>query len=603
MNRPARRLTFLEALQAIGVEIIENIEDANIEHMDFEDEIEESNEDEVEERTEEDTNIQDQAEEDIPDILPDIEVFSEDENSSDDENNDDHALNVENENNIIESGGVQYSRNPFQVRRQRRNILTEQARILANPQNEKDAFLLFYNIDIILHILRETNRKAHSLRHENNMPINSVTKDFTHIELEAGLAIIIRAGLDRDNMSDLRNLWNPIEGRPFYRIVMPVNRFIFLLRCMRFDNFRNRQERQQNDRLSAIREVWDMFNDGLRRVYVPNEALTVDEQLVGYRGNIPGRTYMPCKPRKYGIKFFWICESSTGFALKGMIYTGRQVGEPQHVNLSRDVVMELAQPFFGTGRDVVMDRYFTSHALACELNSNNLTTLGTIKSNRREIPGCFKTARGRHVESAEYLYDHENKIIVLSFVPKKNKNVLLLSSSHSSADISGENKPEIIKDYNRIKGGVDTLDENAEEFSCIRKTDRWPMLINYNLINVATCNAYIVSKKKIYNGQRKQSKRTFLHKLSHQLAKPYVQRRAQNMSIKMLCTAKDMNFVDEDFVHNREQRRQQQIGRQVKRARCHRCQTITRTSCGVCKLAVCPRHRRQVKLDFCQTCN
>ena len=61
----------------------------------------------------------------------------------------------------------------------------------------------------------------------------------------------------------------------------------FLLRCMRFDNHRNRPVRHKNDRLAAIREVWKTFNTKLRKIYIPKEVLTVDEQLFGYRGKIP----------------------------------------------------------------------------------------------------------------------------------------------------------------------------------------------------------------------------------------------------------------------------------------------------------------------------
>ena len=71
---------------------------------------------------------------------------------------------------------------------------------------------------------------------------------------------------------------------------------------MRFDKYRNRPGRQADDRLSAIRKVWSICNDNLRNIYVPNESLTVVEQLVGYGGKIPGRTYMPSKPRKYDVK-------------------------------------------------------------------------------------------------------------------------------------------------------------------------------------------------------------------------------------------------------------------------------------------------------------
>ena len=39
---------------------------------------------------------------------------------------------------------------------------------------------------------------------------NSVCQDFTIEEVEADLAIMIRAGLDRYNLTDLRRLWDPM---------------------------------------------------------------------------------------------------------------------------------------------------------------------------------------------------------------------------------------------------------------------------------------------------------------------------------------------------------------------------------------------------------
>ena len=71
-------------------------------------------------------------------------------------------------------------------------------------------------------------------------------------------------------------------------------------------------------------------------------------------------------------------------------------------------------------------------------------------------------------------------------------------------------KPTAIPDYNKHKGGVDTLDENCEEFSCLRKTNRWPMVINYNIINVATNNAFIVMRDSGKVGKDKFSQATKL---------------------------------------------------------------------------------------------
>jgi len=141
-----------------------------------------------------------------------------------------------------------------------------------------------------------------------------------------------------------------------------------------------------------------------------------------------------------------------------------------------------------------------------QLLQQNLTLIGTIIANRREVPSWFKARKGREIESAEALYDHSNKILLLSYVPKRNKNVLMVSSSHSSISITDcHKKTTVITDYNKHNGGVDTLDENCEEFSCLRKTNPWPLVINYNMINVATINAFIVMRGSATSDQKRFS--------------------------------------------------------------------------------------------------
>ena len=136
--------------------------------------------------------------------------------------------------------------------------------------------------------------------------------------------------------------------------------------------------------------------------------------------------------------------------------------------------------------------------------------------NRRKVPSKFKAAKGREVKSAKVLYDHSNKILLLSYVPKRNENVFMMSSSHFSISIADyHKKPTVITDYNQHKE-VETLDKKCQEFSCLRKRNRWPMVINYNLINIATKNAFIVMR-----GSGKCDKKTdFLKQLSFQLFQP-----------------------------------------------------------------------------------
>lgn len=73
----------------------------------------------------------------------------------------------------------------------------------------------------------------------------------------------------------------------------------------------------------------------------------------------------------------------------------------------------------------------------------------------------------------------------------KNKNVLLLSTLHNTGEVEKEtNEPNIILDYNQTKFGVDTLNHLVRLYTCKRKSLRWPIVLFFNLIDVATVAAY-----------------------------------------------------------------------------------------------------------------
>lgn len=50
---------------------------------------------------------------------------------------------------------------------------------------------------------------------------------------------------------------------------------------------------------------------------------------------------------------------------------------------------------------------------------------------------------------------------MVSYMPDRKKNVLLISSSHMGAEVADTEakKPQMIVDYNRTKSGVDTMDQ------------------------------------------------------------------------------------------------------------------------------------------------
>ena len=81
----------------------------------------------------------------------------------------------------------------------------------------------------------------------------------------------------------------------------------------------------------------------------------------------------------------------------------------------------------------------------------------------------------------------------MSYVPKKNKSLVLLSSLlHDSAICSDSGKPEITEFYNKTRDTVDTLDQIRARHTVQRATCRWKMAIFYGMINIAAVNALVI---------------------------------------------------------------------------------------------------------------
>ena len=135
----------------------------------------------------------------------------------------------------------------------RRPVLTQSSKVIANPRSEIESFELFLSEDILRTVLRHANRRARDIR--RTLSRLQPFKTFSMDELKAGLGIILRAGSDRDNFTDLDNLWQPKDTKPFHRDVMFLVCIKILLRCLRFDNWHIREERKVHNKFATVAEI------------------------------------------------------------------------------------------------------------------------------------------------------------------------------------------------------------------------------------------------------------------------------------------------------------------------------------------------------------
>lgn len=545
------------------------------------------------------------------------EVIESDHNSAteqeltDDENNDDPQNNVP-----IQAGsrrhlffttrhGMTWNKicSTRSVRTRQHNLLKILPGVIGNAKNAKtplECLELFFDETILQKIVECTNIYIQSISHRYQD--KSDTRPTSLDEMKAVIGLFFLAGVLRSNHLSIFELWaQDGTGIELFSATMALRRFRFILRCLRFDDVTTRAERRTVDKLAAIREVFESVNSNFKKHYCVGEYTTIDEMLLAFRGRCSFRMYIPNKPSRYGIKVFSLVDAKTYYTLNLEVYTGKQPDGPFFVSTAaKDVVERLCEPISQSKRNVTLDNWFTSTELATSLLKNHkLTLLGTIRKNKPQIPSEFlKIVRPPHSS----MFGFTEEMTLVSYIPKKNKNVLLLSTMHHDDaidDSTGEaHKPEMITDYNRTKGGVDSVDQLCSSYNVARSTRRWPMTVFYGLLNVAALNAYIVYRSNSVDPVNKYTgRRKFLKDLSRQLIEPYMIQRVScpHLSRETRRQAARLSGVPfQEAVQNVANRR----------GRCVHCKDRkTKYSCELCKKYLCLEHSKQVCEDCVQKFN
>ncbi|XP_053271933.1 piggyBac transposable element-derived protein 4-like [Pleuronectes platessa] len=382
----------------------------------------------------------------------------------------------------------------------------------------KSSFQLFLPESIVEIILAMTNL-------EGGRVFADTWKALDQVDLQAYMGLLILAGVHRSNNEATKSLWDAESGRPIFRSTMSLQQFHVLSRIIRFDDRATRPFRWRDDKLAAIRNVWDRWVERLPLMYNPGPEVTVDERLVPFRGRCPFKQYIPSKPGKYGIKIWAACDARSSYAWNMQVYTGKPVTGRPEKNQGMRVVLDMTAGL--KGHNITCDNFFTSHGLGQELLKRKLTMVGTVRKNKPQLPPALVSTRGREALSSKFAFTDTHSLV--SYLPKKNKNVILMSTLHKDAAVSEaeHRKPQIILDYNRNKGGVDCLDKLTGTYTCKRMTARWPVAVFHNILDVTACNAYVVwtAIDPAWNQGKRFKRRLFLAELGKALVTPLIQRR------------------------------------------------------------------------------
>ena len=163
---------------------------------------------------------------------------------------------------------------------------------------------------------------------------------------------------------------------------------------------------------------------------------------MAYKGRLSWIQYIASKRARFGIKFYTLCDSQTGYVWNSVLYTGKgtkfddKYGE---YGLSSSSVLSLIDQLLDKGYCVTMDNFYTSPELFEILIKHKTDAYGKVRSNRINLPDDFTKEK---LQRGEVRAWQKGKMMALWW--KDKKDVCVMSTVHNASSL-------VVK----TKGGTD----------------------------------------------------------------------------------------------------------------------------------------------------
>ena len=290
---------------------------------------------------------------------------------------------------------------------------------------------------------------------------------------------------------------------PFFGRVFARNRFeqLFWMLHVSKDDIEH-----PGKRINKVKDTLDLLITNFQTSFKPSRNVSVDETMVGFRGRFAAKQYMPAKPTKYGIKAFTLADSTHGYVLNCLVYTGGDtldVASRTYLTFPQParVVLHLLEPYLDNGHTVYTDRYYTSVPLAQALQERSTSFVGTAIKNRIDLPDEIRAPSFR-LANDETVAFRSDRLLALGWRAAQKKPLIMLATESCATPVSVRSKatgrtalkPKVVDEYNMSMNGVDKADQFTVYYSFIRKSRKWWRKLFFWVFEVTVVNSYILYK-------------------------------------------------------------------------------------------------------------
>lgn len=365
-----------------------------------------------------------------------------------------------------------------------------------------ELFRRFFSNDILDLIVDQSN--VYATQTDVNKPL-----DLDRDELEKWLGLCMYMSISK--ISNTRLHWSGIcLGNETVSSNMSRDRWETIkMKLHLVDN----SQLNANDKVCKVKPLLDHLRAKFKEIPM-TEYLSVDEQMVPYKGSSSLKQYIPNKPHKRGYKIFCLADDM-GMVYDFFPYTGKiePVNNPNvpDLNPSANSVLHLAEcipPF--KNHKLYFDNWFTSLPLIDHLASRGIWCTGTVRHNR--LP-CLTFRSDKHLQAhGRGSYDEwestfeNNKVTAIKWFD--NKSVHLASTFATSSPVDKCSRydrkmtervevprPFIVKDYNSHMGGVDLHDQLMSYYRMEFRSKKYYLRLIFHMIDMAVANSWLLYRR------------------------------------------------------------------------------------------------------------
>lgn len=208
-------------------------------------------------------------------------------------------------------------------------------------------------------------------------------------------------------------------------------------------------------RFAGLRSFVDRLNSNFARaISDPGPELCIDERMIRARHKHPAIQLMPKKPIKLGFKSF-VLACGDGYVLSSVLYPGKAGAAPE-AGLTANVVLRLMWPYRGRWRRVVTDQWYTGVELALALYQLQITTIGTIRADRKLVPSQLRSGAAGEVKVLQHRTTPALHLIGFYKTAKKGDRRLYLSTSATAPGVWRERVRPTAADYKQRSAAAES---------------------------------------------------------------------------------------------------------------------------------------------------